>query len=109
MRWTRGNAGAGFDAADCPEDCGSTSSAVHRQGRGPTSSIEQEFPSNKAYCIKSFDQTEDEVTRQMAGHKDAIENNKDQLCCKDAHIEAVRKSIPELDESVTKMTEVRQK
>ena len=63
---------------------------------------EQELPSNKAHCIHSFDPTEDEVTRQIAGHKDALENYKAQLCCEDALIDTVRQSIPELDESVTK-------
>ena len=40
---------------------------------------------------------------------DAIEDRKDQLSSKDGHIEAVRKSIPELDGSVKKATEIRQK
>ena len=66
----------------------------------------------KAYYIKSFDEVDDEAKAlacQIAGHKDAIENHKDQLSSKDAHIEAMRKSILELDESVTKVTEIRQK
>ena len=66
----------------------------------------------KAYCIKSFDVRDDEAkapARQIAGQKEAIEDHKDQLSSKHPHIEAVRKSIPELDESVTKVTEGRQK
>ena len=65
----------------------------------------------KAFCIKSFDEREDEAkapARRIAGHEDVIEDHKDQLSSKDAHIEAVRKSIPELDESVTEVTEARQ-
>ena len=49
------------------------------------------------------------LARQIAGHRDAIEDQKDQLSSKDAHIETVRKSIHELDESVTNVTEGRLK
>ena len=43
-------------------------------------------------------------------HKDAIKDyQRDQLSCNDAHIEAVQKSSSELDASVTKGTEIRQK
>ena len=42
------------------------------------------------------------ASHQIAGHKD-------QLSSKGAHIDAVRKAIPELDESVTNVTEIRQK
>ena len=62
---------------------------------------------NKAYCIKSFEEREDEA-KAPARHEDAIDDHKDQLSNKDADIEAVRESIFELDESVTKVTAVRQ-
>ena len=43
-------------------------------------------------------------------HKDAIKDcQRDKLSCNDAHIEAVQKSSSELDESVTKRAEIRQK
>ena len=64
----------------------------------------------KAYCVKSFDERDDEAkapARQIAGHKDAIDDYKDQLSSKDAHIEAMQKSIHELDESVRKVSEGR--
>ena len=51
----------------------------------------------KAYYVKRCDQRDDEAkapTRQITGHKDL-------LSCRDAHIQAMRRSIPELDESVT--------
>ena len=40
-------------------------------------------------------------TRQITGHKDLLSS-------RDAHIQAMRKSIPELDESVTNTIETRQ-
>ena len=40
-------------------------------------------------------------TRQITGHKDLLSS-------RDAHIQAMRKSIPELDESVTNAIETRQ-
>ena len=43
-------------------------------------------------------------------HQDAIKDyQRDQLSCNDAHTEAVQKSSSELDVSVTKGTEIRQK
>ena len=41
------------------------------------------------------------LTRQITGHKDLLSS-------RDAHIQAMRKSIPELDESVTNAIEIRQ-
>ena len=67
---------------------------------------------NEADHINSFEERDDEdkaPARQIDGHEDAIEDHKDQLFSKDAHIEAVRKSIPELDEGVTKVTKGRLK
>ena len=61
----------------------------------------------KAYCIKSFDERKvqaKEPVRQINGHEDAIEDHKDQLSNKDDHIEAMWKSIPKIDESVTKVS-----
>ena len=40
-------------------------------------------------------------TRQITGHKDLLSS-------RDDHIQAMRKSIPELDESVTNAIEIRQ-
>ena len=60
----------------------------------------------KSYCIKSFDEREDEAkepVRQINGLEDVIEDIKDQLSNKDDHIEATWKSIPKIDESVTKV------
>ena len=43
-------------------------------------------------------------------HRDAIKDNQsDQSSCNDAHIEVVQKSSSELDASVTKGTDIRQK
>ena len=74
---------------------------------------EQVGDDNKeSYYIKSFDERDVEAkapTSQITGHKNAIEDHKDQLSSEDAHIEAVRESFPELDESVTKVTEIRHK
>ena len=56
------------------------------------------------YYVKSFDERDDEAkapTRQITGHKDL-------LASRDAHIQVMRKSIPELDGSVTNATEILQ-
>ena len=65
----------------------------------------------KACCIKSSDERvqDKEPVRQLNGHEDAIEDHKDQLSNKDDHIEAMWKSIPKIDESVTKVIGDRQK
>ena len=68
-------------------------------------------PSVIVINIESFDERDFEAkapASQITGHKDAIEDHKDQWSSKDAHIEAVRASIPELDERVTKLNEIRQ-
>ena len=70
------------------------------------------MPKRHVDYIESFDERDVEakaLASQITGHKDAIEDHKDQLSSKDAHIEAVRESILELDESVTKLTEIIQK
>ena len=57
-----------------------------------------------ACCVRSFDERDDEAkapARQITGHKDLLSS-------KDVHIQAMRKSIPELDESVTNEIEIRQ-
>ena len=41
------------------------------------------------------------LTRQITGHKDLLSS-------RDAHIQAMRKSIPELDENLTNAIEIRQ-
>ena len=56
----------------------------------------------KAFCIKGFGHTEDEakiLAHQTCDHREAIADYKDQLSETDARIEAVQKSIPELDAS----------
>merc|ERR1712136_291094 len=66
----------------------------------------------KAYCVQSFDKTEDEakvLAHQIAGHKDALEDYQEQLSNTETRIAAVQKSISELDDSVAKATEIRQK
>merc|ERR1712136_271492 len=66
----------------------------------------------KAYCLQSFDKTEDEakvLAHQIAGHKDTIEDYEEQLSNTETRIAAVQKSISELDASVAKATEIRQK
>ena len=66
----------------------------------------------KAYCIKSFGQTEDETKvlgHQISGHRDAILDSKDQLSNTGARIDAVQMSISEFDVSVTKASEFRRK
>ena len=58
----------------------------------------------KAYHVKSFVERDDEakaLTRQITGHKDLLSS-------RDVHIQAMRKSILELDESVTNAIEIRQ-
>ena len=83
------------------------------EGDGHVATQKQVGEDNKkAYCIKSFDEREDEAKEpvcQINGHEDAIEDHKDQLSSKDDHIEAMWKSIPMIDESVTKVTGDRQK
>merc|ERR1712136_204924 len=54
----------------------------------------------KAYCVQSFDKTEDEakvLAHQIAGHKGSIEDYKEQLSNTETRIAAVHKSISELD------------
>ena len=54
--------------------------------------------------VKSFNERYDEAkapTCQITGRKDLLSS-------RDAHIQAMRKSIPELDESVTNVIEIRQ-
>ena len=70
-----------------------------------------EDDSKKTYCIKSFDETEDEAkvsARQIDGHKDAMEDYKDQLANTDERIEAVHKSTDELDSRVSKSRRTRE-
>ena len=58
----------------------------------------------KVYYVKSLDERDDEAkapTRQITGHKDLLSS-------RDAHIQAMRRSIPELDESATNAVEIRQ-
>ena len=58
----------------------------------------------KAYYVKSFVERDDEakaLTLQITGHKDLLSS-------RDAHIQAMLKSIRELDESVTNAIEIRQ-
>merc|ERR1712136_436780 len=65
----------------------------------------------KAYCVQSFDKTEDEakvLAHQIAGHKDTVEDLEEQLSNTDERIEVVQKSISELDASVAKATAIRQ-
>merc|ERR1719323_2737957 len=66
----------------------------------------------KAYCVQSFDKTEDEakvLAHQIAVHKDTKEDYEEQLSNTETRIAAVQKSISELDASVAKATEIRQK
>merc|ERR1712135_95438 len=65
----------------------------------------------KAYCVQSFDKTEDEakvLAHQIAGHKDTVEDLEEQLSNTDERIAVVQKSISELDASVAKATAIRQ-
>ena len=63
----------------------------------------------EAHQVQLIARVVDVPLPRFAGHKEEIEDyRKDQLSYTDAHIEAVQKSIPELDESATKVTEVRQ-
>ena len=82
--------------------------------------MKQEFwpDGGKAHGSKNFDQkrTRPRCLLVTCGrvlkddHKDAIKDNqRDQPSCNDAHIEIVQKSSSELDASVTKGTEIRQK
>ena len=48
------------------------------------------------------------LAHQIAGHTETIEDYKEQLSNTETRIEAVRKSISELDDSVAKATEIRQ-
>ena len=55
----------------------------------------------KAYCVQSFDKTEDEAkTCQIAGHKETIEDHVYQLANAGTRIAPVQNSISELDDSV---------
>ena len=66
--------------------------------------------SKKAYCLENFDKTEDEakaLAKTIVGHKDAIQEFQEQLSNTDDRIAVVQKSIAELDDSVTKATEIR--
>ena len=68
--------------------------------------------STKAYCVEDFDQTENDakaLAKSSADHKDDMQQVQDQLSNTDAWIEVVQKSISELDASVAKATEIRQK
>ena len=67
-------------------------------------SVQVAEDNKKAYYVKSFVETDDEAEapiRQITGHKDLLSS-------RDAHNQAMRKSIPELDESVTNAIEIRQ-
>merc|ERR1712136_673443 len=64
----------------------------------------------KAYCLENFDKTEDDakaLAKTIVGHKDAIQEFQEQLSNTDDRIAVVQKSIAELDDSVTKATEIR--
>ena len=68
--------------------------------------------SKKAYCLENFDKTEDDakaLAKTIGGHKDAIQEYQDQLSNTADRIAVVQKSIAELDDSVAKATEIRQK
>ena len=68
--------------------------------------------SPKAYCVENFDKTEDDakaLAKSSADHKDVMQQFQDQLSNTDAWVEVVQKSISELDASVAKATEIRQK
>ena len=66
---------------------------------------------NEAYCVKSFDKTDDEakvLAHQFAGHKDTTEDYEVQLSNTVDRIAVVQKSISKLDASVAKASEIRQ-
>ena len=68
--------------------------------------------SKKAYCLENFDKTENDakaLAKTIAGHKDAIQEYQDQLSNTVDRIAVVQSSIAELDDSVAKATEIRQK
>ena len=65
----------------------------------------------KAYCVQSFDKTEDEakvLANEISGHRGTIEGYEEQLTNTETRIVVVHKSISELDASVAKATEIRQ-
>jgi len=65
----------------------------------------------KAYCVHSFDKSEDEakvLANEISGHRGTIEGYEEQLTNTATRIAAVHKSISELDASVAKATEIRQ-
>ena len=75
--------------------CGSATCTWNALNDARTSNKEE-------YYVKSFDERDDEAkapTRQITGHNDL-------LASRDAHIQVMRKSIPELDESVTNAIEI---
>ena len=66
----------------------------------------------KASCSENFDKTEDDakaLARSTVGYPDYIQEFQDQLSKTSARIEVVQKSTGELDDSVARGTEIRQK
>ena len=105
MRWTCGNSGAGSNTADCQK------TAKRAKRSASFSIVDVSVAKRHGDYIESFDERDVEAkapASQITGHKDAIEDHKDQWSSKDAHIEAVRESVPELDERVTMLNEIRQ-
>ena len=68
---------------------------------GPLNGEKDEDDEKKAYCVQSFDKTEDEAKAyQIAGHKDTIEDHVYQMANAGTRIAPVQNSISELDDSV---------
>jgi len=67
--------------------------------------------SKKTYCVDSIDKTEDEgksLSNDIENHQSALSDFNDQLSATGERLEAVAKSISELDASVAKATTIRQ-
>ena len=68
--------------------------------------------SKKASCLENLDNTEDDakaLARSTVGYQDYIQEFQDHLSKTDARIEVVQKSTGELDDSVARGTQIRQK
>ena len=68
--------------------------------------------SKKASCSENFDKTEDDakaLAKSIVDFSDNIQEFQDQLSKTGARIEVVQKSTGELDDSVARGTEIRQK
>ena len=68
--------------------------------------------SKKASCLENFDKTEDDakaLAKSIVRFSDNIQESQDQLSKTSARIEVVQKSTGELDDSVGRGTEIRQK